>query len=196
MKSNIRNICDLLLGLLFITSVICGYYKDISHMGEYCFISGLLVGAIFVISSVCRMFQKKEFPVWLYFDCMISTIIILIATIAIRLNLEGAFWFIHIINPLVLFCYWLVCCDHGDIHDLRMICTAVVFPVCYFIFAFILYKAAGMCPFPASLLLVDCSAGQTALGVGLIILLFIVLGYAFHFLNQAIHRVSHRNGIG
>jgi len=156
-------------------------------MSEYCFISGMLVGVILTASSVYGLRKGKTFPAWLYFDCMISTIIIFIATIAIRLNLEGAFWFIHIINPLLLFCCWCVFCDHTDMH-VKYIFTDIVFPVCYFIFAFVLYKSTGVCPFPVSLILVGSSAGQAALGVGALILLFILLGYVFHSLNRLAHR--------
>ncbi len=56
--SKIRKYVDLALSILFILSVILGYYKDFSHMSEYCFISGLLVGIIFFISYLYQ--QKRE----------------------------------------------------------------------------------------------------------------------------------------
>jgi len=119
MKNKIRNVCDLVLGILFMVSVIAGYYKDISYMSEYCFISGIVVGAVFLFSFFYATYGKKRLPLWVYFDCMIAIVIIFIATIAIGLNLEGAFWFIHIINPILLFVYWCVFCNHNDIHKLK-----------------------------------------------------------------------------
>ncbi len=186
MKQRIRNICDLLLGLLFISSVIIGYYKDIRYMSEYCFISGMLVGSIFVTSFFFGVFKKKVLPTWLYFDCMISIIIILVATIVIGLSLEGAFWFIHIINPILLFIYWIVFCNHMEIKKALWVLTDIVFPICYFVFAFILWKTVGICPFPASLILVNSSPLQVGLGVGLVVVIFIALGYALHFFNKKI----------
>lgn len=169
-----------------------GYYKDVSHMSEYCFISGILVSIIFMISFVYRVCKKRALPTWLYFNCMISTIIIFIATIAIRLNLEGAFWFIHIINPLLLFCYWGIFCNHLEVRNHWIISTDLVFPISYFIFALVLYKTIGTCPFPANLILVDSSLKQTVLGVGFIIALFLLLGYGFHILNRFFNRKRSR----
>lgn len=90
MKDKIRNICDLTLGIIFIITTILGYYKDISYMSEYCFISGIIVGIIFISSFIYYIKNKKHFPVWIYSNCMISTLIIFIATIIIKLNLDGA----------------------------------------------------------------------------------------------------------
>lgn len=188
MKGKVRNICDLLLGLLFVASVIAGYYKEVSHMSEYCFISGLLVGCILIASFFYGRLKGKTLPTWLYFDCMINIVIIFIATIAIGLNLEGAFWFIHIINPLLLLCYWVVFCNHTTIRNHLVVVTDTVFPICYFVFAFILWKTVGICPFPASLLLIDRSIPQVIVGVGLVVLLFVVLGYALHFLNRFVSK--------
>lgn len=188
MKEKIRNICDLLLGLIFILSVIVGYYKDIRYMSEYCFISGMLVGIIFILSFFYGTCKKKTLPTWLYFDCMINIFIIFIATIAIGLSLDGAFWFIHIINPLLIFCYWLIFCNHSKIKNNILILTDIVFPICYFIFSFILWKTVGICPFPANLIIINSSVGQMFLGVGLVLFLFIVLGYAFHFLNRLVYK--------
>lgn len=40
-KDKIKNICNLILGMLFVLTTILGYYKDVSYMSEYCFISGI-----------------------------------------------------------------------------------------------------------------------------------------------------------
>jgi hypothetical protein len=183
MKEKIRNVYELVLGVLFIVSVIAGYYKDFSYMSEYCFISGITVGAIFLYSFFYTTYRKRKLPIWIYFDCMISIMIIFIATIAIGLNLEGAFWFIHIIDPILLFLYWCVFCNHRNIHNLKLIATDTIFPICYFIFAFVLWKTIGKCPFPASLIFVGNSLGVILLYVVGIVALFLAVGYTFHFLN-------------
>ena len=57
--SKIRKYIDLTLSILFVLSVISGYYKDISHMSEYCFISGLLVGITF-FNPICISKRMKS----------------------------------------------------------------------------------------------------------------------------------------
>lgn len=56
-KNRIRNICNFVLGILFITTTISGYYKDISYMSEYCFISGIIVGLILICSFIYYLNQ-------------------------------------------------------------------------------------------------------------------------------------------
>lgn len=188
MKDKIRNICDLTLGILFIITTILGYYKDISYMSEYCFISGIIVGIIFISSFIYYIKNKTHFPVWIYSNCMISTLIIFIATIIIRLNLDGAFWFIHIINPLLLFVYWCVFCDHTKVSNQLLIATNIIFPICYMLFAQLIFIITKKCPFPAKLILVG-NPWYIVIGciIGLCIV-FLLLGYALHFINKYINR--------
>ena len=92
-KDRIRNICDLILGVLFISTTISGYYKDISYMSEYCFISGILVGLILIGSFICYIRKRKYFSEWIYADCVATIMVILIATLIIKLSLEGALYY-------------------------------------------------------------------------------------------------------
>jgi len=191
LKNKVRSVCDLILGILFIVTVIWGYYTDISYMGEYCFISGMLVGIFFLISFFHYIMTRKELSVLWYFNCMLPILIILIVTLAIGLNVEGAFIFIHIINPIVLFAYWCVFCNHCEIKNPLRIATVVIFPICYFVLAFVLWKTLGKCPFPANLILVDNSLGMVLLSVGCVVVLLLVLGYVLHFLNKLVyHKLS------
>ena len=92
--SKIRKYIDLALCFLFIISVVLVYYKYISHMSEYCFISGILVGITFFISFLWQQWQETPLPIYVYLACLVDIFVIFVATIAIGLNLEGAFWFI------------------------------------------------------------------------------------------------------
>ncbi len=183
--SKIRKYIDLILSILFVLSVILGYYKDISHMSEYCFISGLLVGVTFFISYLHQHKNGKTLNACIYLACMVDIFVIFIATVTIGLNLNGAFWFIHIINPIVLLVYWFIFCDQG-IMKWKGTLSVVVFPLLYMLFAFVLFKMSGSCPFPASLIFMDYS-GFIPLVI-LVVLAFIlwVLGYIFYVLNKLV----------
>lgn len=128
-KDRIRKICDLILGVLFILTTISGYYKDISYMSEYCFISGIIVGLIFIGSFICYIRKRKYFPEWIYADCVVTIMVILLATLKIKLSLEGAFWFIHVINPILLFMYWCIFCNHSKINNPSLISTKFSFSI-------------------------------------------------------------------
>ena len=185
--SKIRKYIVLALSILFVLSVILGYYKDVSHMSEYCFISGLLVGIVFFISYLYQQKHEKALNACIYLACLVDIFIIFIATVSIGLNLDGAFWFIHIINPIILLIYWFVFCDQR-IMNWKGTFSVVLFPLLYMLFAFILFKISGNYPFPASLIFMDYTGFiPLAIIVALAIVLW-VLGCILHMLNRLIRR--------
>lgn len=190
MKKIIRSIYDLLLGISFILSVSIGYLTNvisIYYLSEYCFISGMIVGIFFIISFFYRLFKKKSLPAFLYFDSMISIIVIFFATIAMGLNLEGAFWFIHIINPILLFFYWCIFCNHSSNCSNKIIFTVIAFPLMYCIYTFILWKTMEIRPFPVNLIFQN-SILDTFISIIFILLLFNIIGCIFHFLNKILYK--------
>lgn len=185
--SKIRKYLDLTLSILFILSVILGYYKDVSHMSEYCFISGLLVGITFLISYLHQRKHGKPLNACIYLACVVDIFIIFIATVAIGLNLDGAFWFIHIINPILLVIYWFVFCDQR-IMNWKGTLSVVLFPLLYMLFAFVLFKMSGSCPFPASLIFMDYSGLVPLVILAVLAIILWVLGYILHILNKLVRR--------
>lgn len=185
--SKIRKYIDLILSILFILSVILGYYKDVSHMSEYCFISGLLVGITFFISYLHQQKYEKPLNACIYLACMVDIFIIFIATVSIGLNLDGAFWFIHIINPIILVIYWFVFCDQR-IMNWKGTLSVVLFPLLYMLFAFVLFKISGSCPFPASLIFMDYTGLIPLVILVVLAIILWVLGYILHMLNKFIRR--------
>ncbi len=185
--SKIRKYIDLALSILFILSVILGYYKDVSYMSEYCFISGLLVGITFFISYLHQQKHEKPLNACIYLACMVDIFIIFIATVSIGLNLDGAFWFIHIINPIILVIYWFVFCDQR-IMNWKGTLSVVLFPLLYMLFAFVLFKISGSCPFPASLIFMDYTGLIPLVILVVLAIILWVLGYILHMLNKFIRR--------
>ena len=186
-----RKYIDLTLSILFSLSVLLGYYKDVSHMGEYCFISGSLVGITFLISFLYQRKHEKPLNACIYLACMVDIFIIFIATVSIGLNLDGAFRFIHIINPIILVIYWFVFCDQRSM-NWKGTLSVVLFPLLYMLFAFVLYKINGSCPFPASLIFMEYT-GLIPLVILVVLAIIVwVLGYILHMINKFIRRNKER----
>lgn len=183
--SRIRKYADLALGILFISSVILGYYKDVSHMSEYCFISGLLAGAVFFASYFYQQKYEKPLNACIYLSCMTDIFIIFVATVLIELNLDGAFWFIHIINPIILAIYWFIFCDQRTM-NWKYTVSVVVFPLLYMLFAFVLFKMNGSCPFPASLIFMDYSGFIPLVLLVVLAIILWALGSILHMLNKLV----------
>lgn len=183
--SKIRKYVDLTLSILFIISVILGYYKDVSHMSEYCFISGILVGITFFVSFLQQQKHGKLLHPCVYLACLVDIFVIFIATVAIGLNLDGAFWFIHIINPIILVIYWFIFCDQRTM-NWNGVFSVAAFPLLYMLFAFILFKISGNCPFPANLIFMDYSGIVSLVILFVLVIILWVLGYILHILNKLV----------
>jgi len=187
--TKIRKYADLALSALFIISTVLGYCRDISHMSEYCFVSGVLTGIVFFVSFLRLHIKSEPLPACVYLACVADIFVIFIATMAIGLNLEGAFWFIHIINPLVIAGYWFIFCDQRKM-DWKGTFSVVVFPLMYMLFAFLLYKLSGSCPFPASMIFMDYKG---FVPVVILLVLAIVLwgmGALLHVINKLLRKTA------
>ena len=132
--------------------------------------------------------EKRFFPEWIYADCMITVFVIFLATIILRLNLDGAFIFIHIVNPILLFLYWAVFCNHNRIKKHLLIATCLVFPLVYLMIAKIVQLATGNCPFPARLIFEDTPLHLVIVYIVAVCLIFLLLSFILHFINKAIHK--------
>lgn len=63
------------------------------------------MGLVLISSFIYYIKNGKYLPEWIYANCVVTTIIIFIAILIVKLSLKGAFWFIHVINPILLFVY-------------------------------------------------------------------------------------------
>jgi len=186
LKETIKSILALFLGILFIVAVGIGYGKDVAYMGEYCFISGLFAGIVLITSAIFGFNRKTNFPQWVILACVTDILVILLATIILHLNLEGAFWFIHIINPSLLLIYWFFFYNCRKNLKLKQAAVTVIFPLVYLVFAFGLWKATGTCPFPASIMFIDQRVETIILYLLGLILLLVGLGYSVWMINYGI----------
>lgn len=93
-----------------------------------------------LISSFIHYIQNGKYLVeWIFANCVVTTIVIFIATLMIKLSLEGAFWFIHIINPILLFVYWCIFYNHNKINNQSLISTNLIFAIFYIVFAKVIF---------------------------------------------------------
>ncbi len=138
-RQHIRNILAVAIGLMCLVAVIAGYcipifellreqgYKAFGALSEYCFIANSAVGCAFLFGGIYGLTKKKAFPSTVYFCCMIVILLMFIATLAFRLNTDGAFAFLHIIDPVCVFLYWCVFCDHTRLPK-KHIWAVLIFP--------------------------------------------------------------------
>ncbi|MCR5806236.1 MAG: hypothetical protein K6G68_04295 [Oscillospiraceae bacterium] len=190
----IRKYIDLVLSIMFIGSVILGYYDHIPCMGEYCFISGMATGIVFFASFLSQHRNGKPLPTAIYLACAANIFIIFAATAAMGLNLEGAFIVIHILDPLLILAYWFVFCDSRTVKR-RYTLSVLAFPMAYMVFALILFMASGDCPFPARLIFVDSSAVRSAIVCVCVMAGLCAEGALIFMLNRLIRKKERFNAL-
>ncbi len=174
------------IAVMCMVTAFLGYGFQFDHWGEYCFISNMSVGILFLTSVIFRVSKGAFLSDVFYFDGMIVLLLIFVATLSIGLNLEGAFWFLHIINPVIVILYWFFFCRHKRNVSGKNVLTALIFPLAYYAFTMILFALTGQCPFPISIV-TDLGGIYPFIFPLIMTPVLLGLGYGLHFLNRRIH---------
>lgn len=188
MKTKVKAVSELVLGVLFIIMTILGYYKEVSHMWEYCFLSGIVAGIVFISAYIHYLITKKHIAEWIFLDCTTDISLILIITLAMNLNVEGAFQFIHIINPMLLLLFWFIFCNSRSNKKTGLAVSTLFFPLVYLAVSFVRLKMTGLCAFPANMILKwtpQIIALPVVIGLSAIVLIY---GLGLHYMNRIVHK--------
>ena len=183
---------DIILGILYILFTTLEYLpcfnaEDAFHLGDWCFITGIIGGIIFIISGILE-FKNKETSTFLQFYNTTVLCLILLGTIAIGLNYSGYLWFIHIIGPLFVLFRFFTYYDCRNITRVSKVLLLGFAPFLYVTFTFIMLVKIGKCPYPARMLF-DYS--NIAMTYGMTMLLVIIMwcfGYTLFFINRGINK--------
>ena len=197
-KNKFGNIFAIFIGILYIAAIIWGYYqaipmKNYIYLAEWCFISGVAGGLFYTFTFFYQQIKRKKVSQILFLDITVILELIFIATITIQLNLGGAFWYLHVIGPLLVLIHFLFFCDCREIGKPILIFTSIIFPIGYIIFIAIIYALCGDAPFPVNMIFEQNSVGielGMITGLSVLILLITFLFYVGnrwvqnHFLAQ------------
>lgn len=133
-------------------------------------------------------FAKKMLSEVLHFNVTLMLILIFIATVAIRLELEGAFWMLHLFGPLLVLLRFFLFCDCTKIKTPCRVFTSIAFPIGYILFSFCLRQATGEYPFPAKLILMQPGPLiAVAVSAGLCVLI-LLLAFGLLYVNRFLRK--------
>lgn len=187
-NDSLKVLLDFLLGILYLASTLIGYLpafpmRAYIHFAEWCCITGLLGGIFYCISAVCGL-RKKMLSEVLHLNVTLMLILIFIATVAIRLELEGAFWMLHLFGPLLVLLRFFLFCDCTKIKTPCRVFTSIAFPIGYILFSFCLRQATGECPFPAKLILMQPSPLIAVAVSADLCVLILLLAFGLLYVNR------------
>lgn len=112
----VKNIIKIIAGIFIASTAILGYYGIVILMYELTFISNITAGIVLIADGVMGLTLKKNIPALIY-QMVLPCIITVFSTCVFALvgfftfNFEGAFFFLHVINPPVFLLLYLFCVE-------------------------------------------------------------------------------------
>lgn len=154
MKDKIKRIeyiIKILVGLFIIGTAFYGYHYKPQYMYELTFISNFISGLLLLTDGILNLFLTKKLPVMFYQFVLPCTNTVFF-TVVFKLlglhdfNFDGAFFFMHAINPVVFFILFLFGTElkwKGKRDSVIRIFLSPIMIMAYVLFDFIRYTITG-----------------------------------------------------
>ena len=191
-KQRIRAAVSLGIGVLLIVTVIVGYFPQPQYIKELTCISNFGLGILFLVSAIRQLRGKKEWP-GLVYGCGVVTILLvfIICMVSLtgmyRMNFQGAFLFLHVINPLMVLAYYLVFVDEKSRGRARGVFLMPCAAILYLLADYIGGKVGGAFVYgffePAEL-----SFFSAVLVGAVLYLMLLAVGFVVYFINGRLHK--------
>lgn len=143
----IKNVVKIAVGLLMIANVLIGYIPQPEYLVELTCVSNTLGGLLLLIDGILNIIKKKSFPNSFYLNVAVSILMVFLVcmgsfTGAYKFNFKGAFFFMHVINPIAfVICYMLFVNEQG--RKIRLVLTAPIMIMLYLLFDYIRSRIVG-----------------------------------------------------
>lgn len=188
----LKNIVKIAVGLWMIVVVLIGYIPQPEYWIELTCISNTLGGLLLFTDGIRNIIKKKTYPNSFYLNATVSILIVFLVcmgslTGAYKLNFNGTFFFMHVINPIVfVLCYMLFVNEQH--RKIRSVLTAPIMIVAYILFDYIRYQFTGTFVYgfiESGKLTFSC-----AIIIGIILYAFV---YVLSLLLFALNRLVYKN---
>ncbi len=174
----------LCIGLIMLMSVLLGY-SPIPFSNEYTFLSNATECLIMLFSGILLLSKKKHIPTFIDL-CMVIMSLIMLGICLTNMSVfgfDGAFLFLHVINPVLLLLHWFFIIEKGKIRSPIYVLAVLVFPVAYMIYLFIFGYITGDYIYPVF----DVNALgvlHVAIFVSIVAVVFLALAFALYFIDK------------
>ncbi len=125
------------IGTVLLGSIIWGYSQIPQNMIEYTFLSNLVESIVLICSGIL-LAKRKSIPTIIDL-CMVILALIMFGICISNYSLfrfDGAFLFLHIINPILIFMHWIVITEKGKIASPTHVFAVSFLPSIYIAFLF------------------------------------------------------------
>lgn len=184
-------IFKIVFGILMPIMVFIGYLPEPELLVEFTCISNAVTGILLITDGILNL-KDKKLPVRIYGNICVGLFVVFAISMgsltgAYRINFKGAFFFLHVISPIVLMLFYILFCDDSKGKAIFKMLLNPIFLMAYFLFDFILGKNRGY--FVYGFFEADGFGIGSALIFGVIVyVLLFASGGVFLLLNGIFHR--------
>lgn len=137
----IKGYVSVILGIVFCVSVLVGYIPIPEYIFELTCISNTLIGILLVFSGINLIVKGKCFPSTIYHMGVVTILLVCVVSCIGHFNFKGAFFFLHLVNPLVFFVYYIIFID--DKKNIKKVLYTPIPVIVYLAFDYVIGKVTG-----------------------------------------------------
>lgn len=188
MSSKFRIIVNFVIAAILIVTDITGYWTHPEYIIEMTCISNFTIAVILILSGVRLLKGKKDFPNYVYSTALVTIMLVFMICAGslsgmYHMNFQGAFIFLHVINPLMVLVYYMVFINEKQNGKFKFIFFTPVFSLVYLSIDYIIGSIVNKFVYgffePGELNLIS------AILVGIVLYVFLFfIGYLFFCLNK------------
>lgn len=137
-NNKVQAVIKLVIGCILLISVIWANFPY-EYMNEYTFLSNTTESLVMICSGILLLCKQKYIPT--YVDlCLVILAFIMLGICVTNYKIfafDGAFLFLHVINPILLLLHWVFVTEKGKIGNPKHVLSVLILPVMYITFLFI-----------------------------------------------------------
>ena len=137
----LKGYVSVILGIVFCVSVLVGYIPIPEYMVELTCISNTLIGILLLSSGIYFIVKGKFFPSTIYHMGLVTILLVCAVSCIGHFNFKGAFFFLHLVNPLVFFAYYIIFID--DKKNIKKVLYTPIPVIVYLAFDYVIGKITG-----------------------------------------------------
>ena len=186
----IKNIIKISVGMLMIITVLIGYIPQPEYLVELTCISNTLGGLLLLADGILNITKKTNFPNSIYLNVAVSILMVFLVCMGsltgmYKFNFKGAFFFMHVINPLVFVAFYMLFINEQS-RKIKFALTAPIMIMMYLLFDCIRCQFTG--EFVYGFIAPEELTPFSAIIAGIVIYIFVcLLGLGLFALNRLVH---------
>lgn len=137
----IKGCVSIILGIVFCASVLVGYTPIPEYLIELTCFSNTLIGILLIFTGINFIVKGKCFSSIFYHMGLVTILLVCIVSCVGHFNFIGAFFFLHLVNPVLFLLYYMVLVE--DDKNFEKILYTPIPVMIYLAFDYILGRVTG-----------------------------------------------------